>query len=629
MSRKNWKSSVIAAVVIALLSVFSYTTGTGGSFHYIENPLRDALNWKIADQRGPDTSIKIIKIDSKSLEAIGQYPWDRSVYAKLIEKLESVKVAAIGVDVLFPEPSKDSKQDQALADIMSKYKNVVLPVNVLFPPQQKSAGLLEYDRVEYPTSAINAQKSQTAHINVFQDTDDKVRRLIVGIPEKNGSMIEAFSVKLANLTLPPNEQVKWDSDKKQWLRGSEIIPTNNRNQVITQFFTKPRQEKDLKTGYDSFSFSDVLNDKIDVKMFENDIILIGPFTTGLQDEYMTPMSKVIRMFGVEIHANMLQSILDSKFWTELSEASGIVILLGIVLLTFYLFNRFKGKTAIFVFAASIVAYIAAFIVCNEVLHVFIPIFYPLMAIILMYIWSIIGHYLAERQERSRVTGIFGRFVPKTVVDQMLQSGEEVKLGGERMDISLIFVDIRGFTTLSEKLEPEQVIAFLNEYLDVCTRAVFKFNGTLDKFMGDGVMAIFGAPIKFDNHAEMAVRAALEMKKQSAVLEQKLMEKLGFTVRFGVGINCGPAVVGNIGSEGLRLDYTAIGDTVNLTARLESNAKPGQILISDNIRERVEHLFEIENMGEIKVKGKELPVTIFQVLEEKAHAEAAASKQNES
>lgn len=627
MGKKNWKSSVIAAIVIAILSVFSYTTGTGGSFYFVENPLRDALSGKVAEQREPDTQIKIIKIDSKSLEAIGQYPWDRSIYAKLIEKLETTgKVAAIGVDVLFPEPSKDAKNDQALAEIMAKYKNVILPVNFMFPPQQKAAGLLEYERIEFPTSAINAPKSQTAHINVFQDRDDRVRRLIVGIPEKNGGMVEAFSVKLANLTLPPNEQVKWDPAKQQWLRGDKVIPTNERNQVLTQYFTKPRQEKDLKTGYDTYSFSDVLNDKIDVRMFENDIILIGPFTTGLQDEYLTPMSASIKMFGVEIHANMLQSVLEDKFWNELSEPAGIAIMLGLVLLTLYLFQRFKGRSAIFVFAGTLVAYIAAFIICNEAFHIFIPIFYPLLTIILMYVWSIISHYLAERQERSRVTGIFGRFVPKTVVDQMLQSGEEVKLGGERMDISLIFVDIRGFTTLSEKLEPEQVITFLNEYLDVCTRAVFKFNGTLDKFIGDGVMAIFGAPIKFDNHAEMAVRAALEMKKQSAVLEQKLMDKLGFTVRFGVGINCGPAVVGNIGSEGLRLDYTAIGDTVNLTARLESNAKPGQILISENIYERIHHLFEIEDMGEIKVKGKELPVKIYQVHSELAMAQAAASKQ---
>ncbi|WP_127585169.1 CHASE2 domain-containing protein [Paenibacillus koleovorans] len=623
MSKKNWRTSIIAAIVIALISVLSYTTGTGGSFHYVENPLRDALSG-VMQQHEPDTQIKIIKIDSKSLEAIGQYPWDRTVYANLIEKLQSGKVAAVGVDVLFPEPSKEAKNDQALADIMKKYKNVVLPVNVLFPPQQKSADQLEYERIEYPTAAINAPKSQIAHINVFPDTDDKVRRLIVGIPEKEGGMIEAFSVKLANLALPAEEQVRWDEADKQWKRGSTVIPTNSRNQVLTQFYTKPRQDADLKTGYSNYSFSDVLSGKVPALEFENDIVLIGPFSTGLQDEYMTPMSKVIKMFGVEVHANMLQSILDGQFWVELHEGYGIALLLALVLLTFYLFNRFKGRSAIFVYVGALILYMAAFELFNEAFHIFLPIFYPLMAITLMYVWSIIHHYLAERQERNRVTGIFGRFVPKTVVDKMLTSGDEVKLGGERMDITLIFVDIRGFTTLSEKLEPEQVIAFLNEYLDVCTKAVFKFNGTLDKFIGDGVMAIFGAPIRYDNHTELAVRSALEMKKQSAILEQKLMEKLGFTVRFGIGINCGPAVVGNIGSEDLRLDYTAIGDTVNLSARLESNAKPGQILISENVYNRVGHLFEIESMGEIKVKGKELPVPIYQVHAEKGLSEAAAS-----
>jgi adenylate cyclase len=617
MNKRNWKTSVIAALAIFLLAVLTYTTGTGGTFHYIENPLRDALGSKSVMQREPDTKIKIIKIDSKSLEAIGQFPWDRSVYAKLIDKLEQGKAKAIGLDVMIPEPSKDPKQDQALAEVMAKYKNIVLPVNFNFPAKQKANDMLEYDRIEVPTAAINAPQSQLAHVNVFPDNDDKVRRLIVGLPEKNGKVVEAFSVKLANFALDDEQKVRWDENERKWYRGSEVIPVNARNQVITQYYTSPRQEKDLKTGYDSFSFSDVLNDKVDARLFENDIVLIGPFTTGLQDEYMTPMSRAIKMFGVEIHANMVQSILENKFWSELAKPYGIVILALVVLLGAYLFERFKGKTSLFMFLGLMVLYMIVFIVANEALHTYIPIFYPLLAIILMYVWFIVSHYMAERRERSRVTGIFGRFVPKAVVDQMLATGEEVKLGGERMDISLIFVDIRGFTTLSEKLEPEQVIQFLNEYLDVCTKAIFKFNGTLDKFIGDGVMAIFGAPIRYDNHAEMAVRAALEMKKQTAMLEARLMEKLGFTVRFGVGINCGPAIVGNIGSEELRLDYTAIGDTVNLTARLESNAKPGEILISDNIYERVSHLFEIESMGEIKVKGKELPVTIYQVHAEKS------------
>lgn len=617
MSKASWKTSVIAALAIFCIAVLTYTTGTGGTFHYIENPLRDALGSKSVMQREPDTKIKIIKIDSKSLEEIGQFPWDRSVYARLIEKLGEGKARAIGLDVMIPEPSKDPMQDRALAAAVAKYGNVVLPVNFNFPAKQKASDLLEYDRLEVPTAAVNAPQSQLAHVNVFPDNDDKVRRLIVGLPLKEGGMMEAFSVKLANFALGDAEKVRWDENERAWYRGSSVIPVNARNQAITQYYTSPRQEKDLHTGYDAFSFSDVLSGKIDARMFENDIVLIGPYATGLQDEYMTPMSRAIKMFGVEIHANMVQSILENKFWSELAKPYGIGILALIVLMSAYLFERFKGKASLLICIGFLVLYIIVFIIANEAFHTYMPIFYPLLAVILMYIWSIVSHYLAERRERSRVTGIFGRFVPKAVVDQMLASGEEVKLGGERMDISLIFVDIRGFTTLSEKLEPEQVIQFLNEYLDVCTKAIFKFNGTLDKFIGDGVMAIFGAPIRYDNHAEMAVRAALEMKKQTAALEARLMEKLGFTVRFGVGINCGPAIVGNIGSEELRLDYTAIGDTVNLTARLESNAKPGQILISDNIYERISHLFEIESMGEIKVKGKEMPVTIYQVLDEKS------------
>ncbi|MFC3770347.1 CHASE2 domain-containing protein [Paenibacillus sp. GCM10012303] len=616
MNKRNWKTTVVAALVVFLFAVFTYTTGTGGTFHYIENPLRDALGAKNVWQRTPDTRIKILKIDSKSLDAIGQFPWDRSVYAAVIEKLEQGKVKAIGLDVTFPEPSKDPQQDQALAEVMRKYDNVVLPVNFNFPAKQQSSNLLEYDRIEVPAPAIQAPKSQLAHINVFPDNDDRVRRLIVGLPEKSGEMIEAFSVKLANYALGDTEKVRWDAEQRKWYRGSSSIPVNSRNQVITQFYSEPRQEKDLSTGYDSFSFSDVLSGKIDANMFENDIVLIGPYTTALQDEYMTPMSRAIKMFGVEIHANMVQSILDNRFWNEAGKPAGTAILALVVLLSAFLFGTFRGRAALFWFIGLSVFYIGAFIAANEAFRTYLPIFYPLLAIILMYVWSIVDHYLAERRERGRVTGIFGRFVPKAVVDQMLASGNEVKLGGERMDISLVFVDIRGFTTLSEKLEPEQVIQFLNEYLDVCTKAVFKYNGTLDKFIGDGVMAMFGAPVKYDNHAEMAVRAALEMKKQTASLEERLMQKLGFTVRFGIGINCGPAIVGNIGSEELRLDYTAIGDTVNLAARLESNAKPGQILISEAMYERVKELFEIESMGEIKVKGKELPVNIYQVHAEK-------------
>ncbi|MNI35217.1 Adenylate cyclase 2 [compost metagenome] len=450
-----------------------------------------------------------------------------------------------------------------------------------------------------------------AHVNVFVDKDGKARKLPVGLPDEKHTYIPAFSVALANFVLKPDEQVTRDEQSGEWKRGNTVIPTNDRNQVSTEFYTDPRQKADAATGYEMLSFIDVLNSKKDLPL-EGAIVLIGPFVTAMQDEYPVPVSTV-KMFGIEIHANMIQTLIENKFYTETSEPVGVLLIVIISLLCIWLFDRFRGKTAILIFIAMLILYLAFWLVMYTIVSILAPLIYPLFAIVTIYVGAIVSHYLEERKERSRVTGIFGRFVAQSVVDELLQSGEDVKLGGSRKDISLIFVDIRGFTPMSEKLEPEQVIQVLNEYLDVCTRAIFKFNGTLDKFMGDGVMAMFGAPISFDNHPEMTVRAALEMKSQADILEKKLIETYGIGVKFGLGINSGPAVVGNIGSEGLRLDYTAIGDTVNLAARLESNAKPGQILISENTYARVKDLFRIDPVGEIKVKGKKKPVMVYEVL----------------
>lgn len=615
MIRNKRMTVAAAALVIFIITALAYTTGTGGTLHYIEYPLRDALGAKSVWQREPNTSIKLIKIDSKSLEAVGQFPWDRSVYARLIERLANGGARAIGLDVMMPEPSKDPEQDRALAEMVAKYNQVVLPVNFSFPAKQQAVDALEYERIEVPAAVIGAHSDQLAHVNVFPDRDLKVRRLIVGLPEQGGGMVEAFSVKLANFALSEREKVRWEEEERRWYKGDAVIPVNARNQVMIQYYSSPRQEKDLATGYDAFSFVDVLEGRIDGRLFENDIVLIGPYATGLQDEYMTPMSNSVKMYGVEIHANMVQSILDNKFWNELPKPWGIALMAALSVLAALLFDRLRSRAALLAYAGAAVVYVLAFIGVSEGLHLYMPIVYPLLALTLAYLYSIVSHYIAERRERNRVTGMFGRFVPKAVVDHLLSSGEEVRLGGQRMDISVMFVDIRGFTTLSEKLEPEQVIQFLNEYLDVCTKAVFQYNGTLDKFIGDGVMAIFGAPVAISNHAEAAVLAALEMKRQTAAMEARLMERLGFTVRFGVGIHCGPAIVGNIGSEALRLDYTAIGDTVNLAARLESNAKPGQILISKALRERIGEAFEVTCIGDIKVKGKELPVTVYEVVSE--------------
>jgi len=623
MKKSKWLQTTAVGLVIAFISTLFYTsyfvafsTGRiGGAFNFAESPLKDMLRTKSRAERQPEDRIKIIKIDDASLEAIGQFPWPRSVYAQLIGMLEEAGVRAVALDIVTAEPSADPADDTAMAEIMKQYTNVILPVQFNFVTKQKAKGEFEAESIDYPASTIHAKSDQLGHVNVMPDKDGTVRMLTVGVPEPSGTVMPALSVKLANYLLDAQDQIRWDASRSGFYRGDREIPVNYRNQVLTEFFSKPHQQQDAQSGYDAQSFIDVLSGTIPAEYYADSVVLIGPYTTGLMDEYLTPEHSSMKMFGVEIHANMVQSLVEGRFYVELDLKAGILILVVVSFLGVFLFQRFRGRTAILIYLGMMIGYAAIWLQVFYFQSYIIPVVYPMLAITVAYVWSLFSHYMAERKERSRVTNIFGRFVSKSVVDELLSSGEEVKLGGQRRDITLIFVDIRGFTPMSERLEPEQVIQVLNEYLDVCTKAIFKFNGTLDKFIGDGVMAIFGAPIPFDNHPEMAVRAALEMKKHADLLERKLIDTYGIGVKFGLGINSGPAVVGNIGSEDLRLDYTAIGDTVNLSARLESNAKPGQLLISEHTYERVKDLFVIDPIGEIKVKGKEKPVMVYEVISE--------------
>ncbi|CAH1204495.1 hypothetical protein PAECIP111893_02265 [Paenibacillus plantiphilus] len=613
MLKRKWLISTAACVLICLFWSFLYSLGTGGSLNMLESALQDRVMVQSDAERAPHTDINIIKIDQKSLEALGQFPWDRGMYAELITMLAEAGAKAIALDVVLAEPGNNPDSDAMMAEVMRKYPNVILPVVFNFKARQNAPGEMETESILYPADTIGAGRNQVGHINVMQDNDGTVRMLTVGLEATDGEVVPAFSVKLANYLLDAGNQVQWKEKESAWYRGTERIPLNNRSQIATEFYTKPREEITLQTGYDSQSFVDVYTGEIDAAYYENKVVLIGPYAPGLQDEYLTPLSTTLKMYGVEIHANMVQSLVAGKFLTKASAPVNYSIIIAMTLLSLLLFERFTGIKAFAVYGAVALLFLSGWVLSYFMKNYFIAVTYPFLSLSSMFIFTVVMHYVTERKERSRVTNIFGRFVPRTVVDEMLASGEEVKVGGQRRDISVVFVDIRGFTPMSEKLQPEQVIQVLNEYLDICTKAVFKYNGTLDKFIGDGVMAIFGAPISQPNHPEMAVRAALEMKRQSAELEERCLREIGVPVRFGVGVNSGPAVVGNIGSEMLRLDYTAIGDTVNLSARLEANAKPGQILISEETLARVQGIFKTESIGEIKVKGKEKPVLVTEVV----------------
>ena len=222
-------------------------------------------------------------------------------------------------------------------------------------------------------------------------------------------------------------------------------------------------------------------------------------------------------------------------------------------------------------------------------------------------------YAEEAIEKHKITTAFKKYVAPQVVEEIAKSGKyHIKLGGEKRDIAVLFVDIRGFTTLSENLETEKVVDIINRYLNLTTNAIFANGGTLDKFIGDATMAVFNSPFDLDDYVFRAVKTAKDIVDGGAAIENEFMEKYGRSVAFGVGVNCGEAVVGNIGCD-FRMDYTAIGDTVNTASRLESNAKRGQILISEAVYERVKDRITAEAIGEIPLKGKSKGVFVYSLV----------------
>ena len=233
-------------------------------------------------------------------------------------------------------------------------------------------------------------------------------------------------------------------------------------------------------------------------------------------------------------------------------------------------------------------------------------------LVVSYVITMVMGYIAEVKRRRQIIGVFKQYMAPQIVEEISKKKDfKVELGGEKRHIAVLFVDIRGFTTMSEALKPEEVVEILNEYLSLTTASIFKNSGTLDKFVGDATMAVFNAPLDLDDYIYRAVKAAWDMKEGSAALAEKFEARFGKSVAFGIGVNCGDAVVGNIGCE-FRMDYTAIGDTVNTAARLESNAKRGQILISQAVYDNVKDRVEVTPIGEIPLKGKAQGVFVYQV-----------------
>ncbi len=585
--------TVIEALIVGILVFLLTYTNAFSALDYIA---RDSL-YQVP--RGIRSDIKIIGIDTRTLEEYGPIQtWSRSVYANLINTLnvdENTRPYVVGFDILLSGNIKtDPEGDQALVDAAGEYGNVVVVNQLEYSKRwETDANGITY----FPVTAVtNPYKelldvTSTGYCNFSQDSDGTVRRIIPS--EKfDGNTYESFSKvmygKYCSATgTTPNE-----------------IPTDMTGRTLINFSGKPGD-------YEYLSLVDVLEGRIDPRIFDDSIVFVGAYDPEMQDNFIVPNGGSKQMYGVEIHANVFQAYIQGRFALYGNPSYSALVTALIAMLLHLLFKKLKIWQSVLLLVVAIGAEIGLLIAINENGYSFSVIYFPLV-IVLSFFYSLGMNYLLEIRKKKKVLNAFQKYVAPQIVEEIAKKGDfEIKLGGENRDIAVLFVDIRGFTTMSEALEPEQVVEILNEYLSLTTKSIFDNSGTLDKFVGDATMAVFNSPFDLEDYEYKAVCAAMDIVKGGEAIEEKFIKRFGRSVGFGVGVNVGPAVVGNVGCE-FRMDFTAIGDTVNTAARLEANAKKGQVLISDVLYERLKDRLEVADVGEIPLKGKTKGVFVYEV-----------------
>nr|MCR4780485.1 adenylate/guanylate cyclase domain-containing protein [Ruminiclostridium sp.] len=545
--------------------------------------------------RGVSPDIKIIAIDDsdESRATLGNFgTWKRDVYARVIETLGDYP-AVISLDVLLLG-GIDEETDSRLIEACRSSGRVVAAEHINYTAKYESGedgfGYIDYTHIDSVSKPILDGSAELGFVNFPVSEDGEVRSVML-TESFEGSAMQSLACRTYTRYcelkgVAPNEPAL-DEAGCMWI----------------DYAGRPR-------AYEHIPITSVLNGTVDPRAFRDCIVFVGAYETGLRDEYSVPVSAE-RMFGVEINANVVQALLDGRSPVPADRLPASLICAAAAAAVFILAGVTKVRVSTPVFIGTVLLWGAAcFLLWRE--GVIMPLIYTPIFTGLAFLTQLIFNYTEETLEKRRIMSAFRKYVAPQVVENIAKSGNyRINLGGERKHIAVLFVDIRGFTTMSESLEPEQVVDIVNTYLNLTTRSIFANEGTLDKFVGDATMAVFNAPFDLDDYVFRAVKTAMDINAGSAEIEAKFMEKYGKSVGFGIGVNCGDAVVGNMGCD-FRMDYTAMGDTVNTAARLEANAKRGQILISSEVYERVKDRITAEPIGEIPLKGKSVGVFVYSV-----------------
>ena len=644
-----------AAIVLALTNV--------AAFHTVELKTYD---WRLSHTADPATARKdivLVEIDEYSLRNLepnaGRWPWPRIVHATLIDYLRQGDPALIVYDVNFAEADKRSFEigghtmagqdsDAAFAESIRKAGNVILLADATFEGDQQgkytwpdqgyrlnAPGITERRVVFAPAGAFAEAASSLGHNLFIYDSDGPMRHVVPFVRSGDKALPSLGLAAALRMTgIRPSEvTVEGDAlrvrDRRMPLEWRHVNNADGRYSYLWGLinFRGAALLADLKSRpYAAYSFFDILlsaeqaaNDKkpdIDPSVFRNKIVFVGMGASGLYDAFETPFGGG-RMPGIQVHAAVADDFLSNRFMRPESRTVRIALIAAFALLIGLLAAVLPAWWAAALFAA-IVATFALVATRQFATGHWINMTQPTLASSLALFGGVGYQYFFEGREKRKMKRLFGQYVSKDVYEQLVANPDLARLGGQRRQMTVLFSDIRGFTTVSEKGQPEDIVATLNEYFTRMVEIVFAHKGTLDKFVGDMVMALFGAPLDDPHHAEHAVDAALEMIRELNRLNEKWIAEGRPALDIGIGISTGPMIAGNIGSEAI-MSYTVIGDAVNLGARLESLNKEyrTRIIISEATRAALPDRYLFRPLGDVVVKGKTRPVAIFEVKENQA------------
>ncbi len=583
----SWR--VLVAGSLAGLAVVLLAAANPLSFFEIAELKALDAQFTLRGPRDPVSPIIVVSIDEDSFDGLNlAWPWPRAVHAKFLDIVGRAGPVAIGMDILFTEPSsRGAADDAALRAAVDRVRDRLVLAAALTSVDDTVGGASFIKKALNPPIPEVRGEAAFGSTDFDIDPDAFVRR---------ASLRRTFQER----DWPGFDLLIYRLAEKAGLARS---PLPQGNEVLINYRGAPGT-------FPTVAYHHVVAGEVSPEVFRGRIVLVGATTPTLHDIFPTPFASKSSMPGVEIHAHTLETLLQGVALRRAPRFLVPLLTLVAGAAAALAATRLRPLPAFGLVGAGLVAHLAASHAAFLWSRYWVEVVPVPLALLVTYAGTVAKNFAQEQREKRRLS----RFFSPAVVTEIIRHKDDAKLAATRRRMTVLFSDIRGFTSMSEKMQPEEVVTFLREYLTVMTEAVFKHGGTVDKYIGDAIMALYNVPFEAPDHALRAVSTALEFQQRLQPLAERFAARHGGTLACGVGIHTGDAVVGTIGSE-QRLEYTAIGDTINLGSRLEGLTKEFSvpIIISEATYAEVRDHFGARDLGEVTVKGKAIPVKIYAVI----------------